>query len=82
MFHGLGRQLRSERLEFQSLAEIIRCQSAAFNDALQGADRDRFAPVPSHDDLTRIFMPPLLVTPALSNSGRVEALPGRSLWVF
>ncbi len=56
------------------LPEVVRGQSAALDDALEGADRDRLASVHGHDDPPPVGMAPFLVTTALAHT-REAMLP-------
>lgn len=70
--NGTGRQDEEVRktkpvsMEQQrGLTKRLHAQPTAFDDALERAQRNGFAPVNGHDDLSPIGVPPLLVTPGL-----------------
>ena len=50
------------------LPKVVRGQSAAFDDALQGADGDRFAAVHGNDDLPTVGMASFLMATALAHA--------------
>jgi hypothetical protein len=50
------------------LAQVLRNEAAAFNDALEGADGDLFAAVHGNDDLPPVGMALLLVAAALAHA--------------
>jgi hypothetical protein len=56
------------------LPKVVRSQAAAFDDALEGADRDRLAAVLGNDDLPPVGMAPFLVATALAHA-REAMLP-------
>src|SRR5471030_3235499 len=51
-------------------AEIFHVQTAAFNDAFQSADGNRFAAVHRDDDLPSVFTPPFLMAAGLRHEGK------------
>ena len=50
------------------LSEVVRGQSAAFDDALEGADGDRLAAVHGNNDLPSVGMAPFLMATALAHA--------------
>ena len=50
------------------LTEIFHVQAAALDDAFQRANRNRFAAVHGHDDLSSVFMPPFLMAASLTDA--------------
>ena len=48
------------------LTEVVHAQSAALDDAFEGANRDRFASVHGHDDLPAVGMTPFLMAAFLA----------------
>ena len=66
---GKWRPPRGFRDCMTGLPEVVRGQSAAFDDALEGAEGERLAAVLGDDDLPTAGMAPLLVAAALRHAG-------------
>jgi hypothetical protein len=58
-------------------SEIVGIQTASLDDAFQGANRDRFAPVDCENHLPPVFVPPLLVAAPLRDDAE-SVLPQNS----
>ena len=64
----------------RALAELFRINPAAFDDALERAEGNRFAPVRGDDDLMSIGVPPFLMAAFLRDKG--EAVPAQNAGDF